>query len=282
MIDYLIGLIRRMAHTVIPNGSSPVIYRRLILSLYKLLVYDSEAQVVTVKKGILAGMKKYGPFAAGDFDFALGQYEPEVMTALCEFCRPGMTVFDIGANAGYITMLLAKLVGDSGHVHAFEPIPQNVRCLLTTLRINALNNVTVHEMAVSNQPGKVLMQFDGVFDGFASLMHGGHGYYQNQPANTISVTAVTLDQFCRDVGVIKIDLIKMDIEGAEMLALAGMSRILAVQQPVVIIEFWGAENIIEGTRLLKSQGYSVKTLSAWNGFVRGVKAYIQNILALPV
>lgn len=74
----------------------------------------------------------------------------------------------------------------------------------------------------------------------------------------------------------------MDIEGAEMLALAGMSQIIAVQRPVVIIEFWGAKNIREGMRVLSSQGYNIKVLSAWNGYVRGVKADIQNVLALPV
>jgi hypothetical protein len=66
-----------------------------------------------------------------------------------------------------------------------------------------------------------------------------------------------------------------------MLALAGMSQILSVQRPVVIIEFWGTKNIHEGMRLLISKGYNVKVLSAWHGFVRGTKADIQNILAVP-
>jgi FkbM family methyltransferase len=226
-------------------------------------------------------MKKYGPFREGDFDFALGQYEKEIVDELVRYCRPGMTVFDIGANAGYLTLLMAKLVGDSGHVHVFEPIPQNSQCLLETIRINGLRNVTVHQVAISDQRGEAQMNYVGVFDGFAALAEGGHNYYRGQSADTVSVATINLDLFCSDVGIAEIGLIKMDIEGAEMLALAGMSKIFAVQRPVVIIEFWGAKNIREGMRLLSSQGYNIKVLSAWNGFVRGVKADIQNVLALP-
>ncbi len=281
LMDHLIGLIRRMAHTVIPTGSSPEIYRKLVRSIYKRLVYNPQTHLVTVKKGVLAGMKKCGPFIESDFEFAMGQYEPEVTTALCKFCRPGMTVIDIGANAGYITILLSKLVGESGHVHAFEPIPQNVLYLIETLRVNALNNVTVHEMAVSDHVGEAQMNYCGVFDGFASLMCGGHGYYHNQPASVISVATITLDQFCSDTCIAQIGLIKIDIEGAEVLALAGMSRILATLRPMLIVELWGSKNIIEGSNVLRSKGYEIKVLTAWSGFVRGVKADIQTILAKP-
>jgi FkbM family methyltransferase len=245
------------------------------------MIYEPGTQTVTVIKGPLKGMKKYGPFREQDFDFVLGQYENEVVDALGSFCRPGMTVFDIGANAGYLTLVMAKLVGDSGHVHAFEPIPQNSEYLLETLRINGLRNVMVHQVAISDQRGEAQMNYVGVFDGFAALAEGGHNYYRGQSADTVSVATINLDLFCSDMGIGEIGLVKMDIEGAEMLALAGMSKIFAVQRPVVIIEFWGAKNIREGMRLLSSQGYNIKVLSAWNGFVRGVKADIQNVLALP-
>jgi FkbM family methyltransferase len=274
--------LRYFAHLLFPKGTSPIFYRKLVSLVYRRLIYDSRTQTVIVRSGPLIGFKKYGPFKESDFDFALGQYEPEVVAELHQFCRPGMTVFDIGANAGYLTLLMSKLVGDSGHVHAFEPIPQNSECLLQTLQINRLRNVAVHQMAISAKAGRAQMNFVGVLDGFASLVDGGHDYYRGQTVSTISVATISLDQFCNDMQIAEIDLIKMDIEGAELLALAGMSKILAIQRPVLIIEFWGARNIHEGIRLLGSQGYDVKVLSAWNGIVRGVKAEIQNILALPL
>jgi FkbM family methyltransferase len=253
-----------------------------VRSIYERLIYDPRTQTVTVVRGPMKGSKKYGPFRESDFDFALGQYEREIMDALCRFCRPGMIVFDIGASAGYLTLLMAKLVGDSGQVHAFEPIPENYQCLLETLRINGCRNVKVHQVAISKQGGKARMNYIGLFDGFATLAEGGHNYYLGQSADTVFVATINLDRFCTDMGIAEIGLVKMDIEGAEMLALEGMSEILTVQRPVLIIEFWGAKNISGGMRLLSSKGYNIKVLSVWNGFVRGVKTDIQNILASPV
>ena len=154
MFGYLIRVLRCLVHLLVPNGVSPLGYRRLVRSIYKRLIFDPSTQTVTVMRGPLKGTKKYGPFRERDFDFALGQYERETVDALHRFCRPGMTVFDIGANAGYLTLVMAKLVGVSGHVHAFEPIPQNSEYLLETLRINGLRNVTVHQVAISDQRGK--------------------------------------------------------------------------------------------------------------------------------
>lgn len=95
------------------------------------------------------------------------------------------------------------------------------------------------------------------------------------------MTTVTLDQFCRDAGIIKIDLIKMDIEGAEMLALAGMHQVLTTYRPALIIEFWGSRHVVEGPDFLRGLGYEISILSAWSGFVCGAHAEIQNILAMP-
>ena len=278
---YLVKAMRRIAHTVVPNGVSPMIYRRLVRFIYERMIYDRDTQTVTVIKGPLKGMKKYGPFREADFDFALGQYENEVMDTLGRLCRSGMTVFDIGANAGYLTLLMAKLVGDSGHVHAFEPIPQNYECLLETLRINGLQNVTVHQVAISDQRGQAQMNYVGVFDGFATLAEGGHNYYCGQSTDRVSVATISLDLFCSEMGITEIGLIKMDIEGAEILALAGMEQVLAMHRPVMIIEFWGGGNIREGMRLL-SKGHRVEVLNAWSGFVHGVKEDIQEVLALPM
>lgn len=172
MFAYLIRVLRRLVHLLVPNGISPERYRRLVRLIYERMIYEPGTQTVTVIKGPLKGMKKYGPFREDDFDFALGQYEREIVGKLVRYCRPGMTVFDIGANAGYLTLLMAKLVGDSGHVHAFEPIPQNSEYLLETLRINGLRNVTVHQVAVSDQRGEARMNYVGVFDGFAALAGG--------------------------------------------------------------------------------------------------------------
>ena len=284
LLDYLIRLLRRMTHVFVPYGTSPEKYRRLMQAMHKQLVYDPQTQTVTVKKGKLAGAKKYGPFCDADFDFALGRYETEVTAAFDRYCRPGMTVFDVGAHAGHHTILLSKLCGVSGHVHAFEPVPQNVECLRETLRLNNLQNVSVHELAVSDREGEARLKCNGVFDGFACLAEGGHGRteFSTTASTVLTVRTIDVDTFCNKFGIARIDLIKMDIEGAEMLALRGMTRTLRRRRPVLILELWGCEHIAEAPGFLGGLGYETRTLSTWQGYIQGAFAETSNVLALPI
>jgi FkbM family methyltransferase len=176
-----------------------------------------------------------------------------------------MTVFDIGANAGHHMILLSRLCGASGHVHAFEPVPENVACLLETVRLNGLRNVTVHPLAISDREGGAELKFSGVFDGFACLTQGDHGRSECQRAPRISITVRTsdLDTICSKSGIARVDLIKMDIEGAEMLALQGMTRTLRRDRPILIMELWGTEHLSEAPRFLRRLGYEIQTLSLW-------------------
>ena len=132
----------------------------------------------------------------------------------------GMTVIDIGAHIGYYTLLAAKLVGDKGEVFAFEPEPRNYALLLKNIEINSYKNVTPIKKAVFNKTGKVklcLADFSGGHSLCRDVVHG---------VGTIMVDAICLDEFFRDKDYRSIDIIKMDIEGAEMAALKGMAKIL--------------------------------------------------------
>ncbi len=283
LLEHVIRMLRRLLHIFVPYGSSPQSYRRFMEAVHKRLVYDAKTQTVTVKKGGLAGARKYGPFYDSDFDFALGRYESEITAAFFRHCRPGMTVFDIGAHAGYHTILLAKLCGASGHVHAFEPVPENVECLWETLRLNQLKNVRVHQLAISDREGEAEFRSSGVFDGFACLTRGGHGRCERLTTHSqiLTVRTADLDTFCIKFGIVQVDLIKMDIEGAEMLALHGMSQILRRQHPVLVLELWGSEHLSEAPRFLERLGYETRMLSVWRGFIQGAFAETANVLALP-
>jgi FkbM family methyltransferase len=278
-----LGAMRRLAHCVVPPGSSPESYRRVVRALQKGLVYDPKTQTITVRKGELAGARKYGPFCEGDFEFALGKYEPEVAAAFRKYCHPGMTVFDVGANAGHHLLLLSKLCGESGHLHAFEPVPENVNCLSETLRLNQIGNVTLHVLALSDREGTAEFKFNGVFDGFACLAQGGHGRSAGpeMPGKSIQVGTIDLDTFCERSAISRVDLIKVDVEGAEMITLRGMTRTLRVHRPVLIIELWGAEHVAQGPGILADLGYETRTLNSWRGWVGGERAETCNVLALP-
>ena len=80
-------------------------------------------------------------------------FEPEVLAALRQWVRPGMTVVDIGANIGYFTVHLSRLVGAHGVVHAFEPEPVNFSILTENVNMNGLTNVRLHRAAVGKERG---------------------------------------------------------------------------------------------------------------------------------
>src|SRR5512145_1835082 len=85
----------------------------------------------------------------------LGTYEPELQAALREFIKPGLTVYDVGANIGYVTLMLAHQTGSSGKVFAFEALPVNLERIQKNISLNQLSNVTVVSGAVLDKIGSV-------------------------------------------------------------------------------------------------------------------------------
>ena len=151
----------------------------------------------------------------------IGWYDKTTQGHLVFSLRPGDIAYDIGANAGFFTLLMSRLVGPSGHVHAFEPLPDNLAVLRRHLALNDVSNVTVHPVAVSDHTGTVTFQ-----RGANDLM--GH----ISSAGDMTVDCVALD----DLDLPLPRTIKMDIEGGESLALCGMTRILRAAQPCLLIE----------------------------------------------
>ncbi|RRR66561.1 MAG: FkbM family methyltransferase [Candidatus Viridilinea halotolerans] len=165
-------------------------------------------------------------WAVGMWLAAKRTYEPHVTRAMTAYMRPGGVVVDIGANIGYYTLLAAALVGTTGKVIAFEPSTENQALLAQSINANNFHNVTVYPYAVSSQRGQV-----------AFAMNDSNGAMcPNEPLSSARrVETVTLDSMLQDEPCI--NLIKMDIEGAEGLALAGMQEIVRRHQPVIFSEF---------------------------------------------
>ncbi len=91
--------------------------------------------------------------------FAYGSWEPEVVEVVRQYVKPGMTALDIGAQSGYFSLLLSKLVGPGGNVIAFEPLPANFRVLEENVHLNGLTNVTVRREAVAEHSGEMSFEF---------------------------------------------------------------------------------------------------------------------------
>ena len=154
-------------------------------------------------------------------------------TALCKReIKPGMQVLDVGANIGYFTLLFARLVGPSGHVHAFEPEPRNLELLQRNIARNSYTNVTAVPKAVSRTSGRQRLYKSPDNLGDHRLAHGTAG------RAAIDVSVVTLDAFLGDA---RVDFIKLDIQGAECAAVQGARQLIARSAPLCLItEFWPA------------------------------------------
>jgi len=153
-------------------------------------------------------------------------------TLLKKFCRPGMRVIDVGANIGFYTLTAAHLVGENGSVLAFEPEHSNFKMLQQNLSANSYSFVTPVEAAISDKTEKICL--------FRSNAHyGDHRIYQHSKdqQGTALVQAYALDDFLDPSQTV--DIIKMDIQGAEGLALLGMTRLLERSQDIkIFMEFW--------------------------------------------
>ena len=190
--------------------------------------------------------------------FVFGTKEPAVVETIRRVVRPGQLVVDVGAHVGYFTLLLAKQVGPSGKVVAFEPNPRIFQILQENVALNGYRNVVLENKAVADRPGQVELRISAgsPFDGIDSIVA------DPGPGPRIEVEAVSLDDFFNSAGR-PIGFVKVDIEGAETLALQGMSRILQEDGPCLLIELHGAEACTEEhPALLKLRGaqYTVSRL----------------------
>ena len=177
----------------------------------------------------------------------LGSFEPEEQRRFVAFVRPGMTVYDLGANVGFYTLLASRLVGPRGRVVAVEPLPRNVRYLERHVVANGAANVTVVNAAVSDVPG--LGRFTD--DASASENH-------LDDRGSIPVEMVTLEEIAKRHG--PPDLIKMDVEGAEHLVITGGKSLLRRQRPTIFLSLHTETARLACAELCLELGYAIAPL----------------------
>lgn len=153
-----------------------------------------------------------------------------------EVVKEGDVVVDLGANMGYFTLLAARLIGRKGKVYAFEPEPINYGVLTKNIELNGYNWVIPIQKAVSNKAGIARLYISPEDTGHNTLTQYD-GRYDNG-REFVEVETVALDEFFKDKEH-QIDVIKMDIEGAEMLALSGMDRAIRENKNLrMFVEFF--------------------------------------------
>jgi FkbM family methyltransferase len=187
-----------------------------------------KAAVVPILSGALRG--KYWVVGAATHGCWLGTFEQRTQAVFQKFAKKDGVVFDIGANAGFFTLLASCLVGPGGRVVAFEPVPRNVEILRRHLEMNRVENVDVRGVAVSDVTG-------------VARMRTGHSNleWKLAPEGDTEIETVTLDELWNAGALPRPDLVKMDIEGAEAAALAAATRLVAEARPVFVLSAHGKE-----------------------------------------
>lgn len=148
-----------------------------------------------------------------------GVYEPFETRFIKSRIKPRMRVVDLGANVGYYTLIMAKLVGPKGRVYAFEPNPENFALLKKNVEANGYGNVSLANFAVSDKAKKEKLFLS------EDNLGGHHLTNRGDYKKFTTVQTVVLDKFFSNEGM-KIDFVKMDIEGSEPRAMKGMKKIL--------------------------------------------------------
>jgi FkbM family methyltransferase len=192
----------------------------------------------------------------------LGLYEAETASWLSQQVKPGTIFFDVGANAGYFTLLGSRCVGPSGKVFAFEPVPDNVEVLERQLRINDFHNAEVCPLALTNRGGTVEFVLEGNnANSHLSEVEITHGI--SAPRDSFEVQAATMDQWIRTNSTAP-DVVKVDVEGAEMHVLEGARETLASVRPLWLISTHSSSLCDEVRRTLENADYQVEPLAGFS------------------
>jgi FkbM family methyltransferase len=213
--------------------------------------------------GALAGLRFRLP-RGFEFFVVYDEYEPEVVAALARLVRPGDVCVDAGANVGVLTLHLARLVGEEGRVVAFEASPENAALLRTNVGLNATlaPRIDVEEAAVSDGSTAWIDIYPGRGGGHGewtvSESFAGRADDTPQERKPTRVRSISLDDHFPSGR--SLDVVKMDIEGAEAQALPGMRRLLRETRPVILLEFH-REAGWPGIEALIDAGYRFESLA---------------------
>jgi FkbM family methyltransferase len=178
-------------------------------------------------------------------------YEPQPLRWIAANVNRGDTCLDVGGHIGVFSVLMAELVGTSGSVHTFEPFPPSLNIARKTMERNRLaDRVTMTQAAVDEMDGGTVELFIGEGTSEASL------YGHETRTTTIAVPRISLDAYADRAGLDRIDVIKMDIEGAEERALRGAISVLERHSPALLLEVHGRK-AVGSIEILGACGYRI-------------------------
>lgn len=221
---------------------------------------------VRIRRGPAAGLRM--DLRRASAWYASGDNEIPVQEAIVANLSEGGVFLDVGANVGFFSLVAARVVGPSGTVVAFEPVPENASAAERNAALNSFARVRVVQAAVGAAPGRMTLHV---------TRHPGGAALASSAAppdrvNSIEVEVVSLDAAFESGRVPPPDLVKIDVEGAELDVLRGMSGLAARCGPSILCEFDGPSaadvrpRLDAALELFADWGYSVRRLeSSYSG-----------------
>lgn len=179
----------------------------------------------------------------------LGYNEASLLRWFAATVKTGETWLDVGAHYGYTALALARLVGPSGRVFAFEPVPETARCLAETRRLNHLSELRVITLGLSDCDEVAPMEVELV---------RGMGQPESEAGRSHEeISVVSLDRVWRQLaeGDERVQGVKVDVQGMELSVLKGMTALLTAQHPLLAVEFHHGVNRRAILQLLEACGY---------------------------
>jgi FkbM family methyltransferase len=201
--------------------------------------------------------------------FIGGCIDPNEFAFLDSILKEGMVFVDAGANEGLYSLFASRRVGASGRVFSFEPSQREFHRLSCNIQLNGLDNVNAIQAALAEAPGEIELSIaDSSHAGQNTL---GKFIYEVPLLRTERVPAQTLDAFAAESGLARLDVLKLDVEGAERRVLEGSLEVLRRMRPVILFEASEAALKEQGSSLpdvldfLRSQDYRLYVFDEHTG-----------------
>lgn len=173
-----------------------------------------------------------------------GSYEPHIEALFECLLEPGDTAVDVGANVGVHTLSLARIVGPSGKVFAFEPNPGVTKRLRQNIELNGFSHVRVDGRALGDRAAQGALRVPAAGSAEACNLGMASLVALETAHDLVEVDVVPFDAATGEIGIDRIDLVKIDVQGYEVPALRGMARAVERFRPAIIFEYedwaWGA------------------------------------------
>ena len=201
-------------------------------------------------------------------------YEPELLY-LERVLSPGKVFVDAGANFGIYTLLASKIVGEAGRVISFEPSSRVFPVLRRNITLNGFKNVLAFPIALTDKPGRARLYYHSAV-GCDSL---GKDASFEPDAHAEEIGTESLDTVLKQTSVGRVDVIKMDVQGAEELALRGANEIVSSMRPIVIFEFFPEGAVSLG--LSPNGPWNFQQDQGYEFFIVGERGAVFRLLSPP-